>query len=150
MSAGITSLPYNSHPSASWADGVIPDRPGFGNFSRHGTFGVNAINSDYVPSVFERQEKKTGLTYEDPDLVSTQVGGSAHRDHKLGVGNKKVQRDPVAKASRLAGWDYGFLVPSRPERKVLAHLDQNPISHVGMFSGLFGTEHSGWYLDRKK
>lgn len=108
------------------------------------------FTSDDVPSVFERQEKKTGLTYEDPDLVSTQVGGSAHRNHKIATGNAKVRRDPVAKRARLAGWDYGFLVPSRPERKVMAFLDQNPISHVGMFSAVLGTEHPGWFLDRKK
>lgn len=90
------------------------------------------------------------MTYEDPDLTGT-MANVDYTDAKIGTNHPSDYEAPPAFVRVTHhGWDYGFVAPVQPEAHILSDKDRTPISHVGMFSAVSGTQHPGWYLDRKK
>lgn len=104
-----------------------------------------------MPSAHERQLNATGITYPDPSMQTTLVGGTAHRTHQIDSGYTRRNVGPsVHKVPSFGPWDYGFITTSTPQTEVISHLDFRPITRVGWMSSYAGTEHPGFYLDVKK
>lgn len=109
-------------------------------------------SSSSIPDQYERQYHGTGVTYHDPELNGLMVGTTAFRGWTpVTSGVLSESRDPERHFStKLGGWDYDFVASSHADKRVRAHMDHTPISHVGMFSAVLGTRHDGYYLDRLK